>query len=59
MFGNQSNLTTIPNKNGFLSDHKYAIAGSLFGGVGTIIGAGVDALKSHDIDNIKSSNIYI
>ena len=58
-FGNQSNLKTIPNQNGFLGAHKYALAGSILGPIGTAIGTGVEILKSHDINNIANEKIYI
>jgi hypothetical protein len=52
-------MKTIPNQDGFLGQHKYALLGSLAGPVGTLAGAAYDAYSSHDVDNIKKSKIYI
>lgn len=52
-------MKTIPNQDGFLGQHKYALLGSLAGPIGTLAGAAYDAYKSHDVDNIKNQKIYI
>jgi hypothetical protein len=55
---NAKHTKTINNGN-IISNHKYAIAGSLFGPIGTGIGALADAFKAHDVDNIKNNKILI
>ena len=55
---NATNTKTL-GKGNLLSNHKYAIGGSLFGLPGTIIGAGLDALNSHNVSNIKNEKIFV
>lgn len=52
-------MKTIPNQDGFLGQHKYALLGSLAGPLGTLAGAGIDAYTAHNVDNIKNEKIYI
>jgi hypothetical protein len=52
-------MKTIPNQQGFLGQHKYALLGSLAGPYGTLAGAAYDAYTAHDVDNIKNEKIYI
>jgi hypothetical protein len=46
-------------KGSLIGDHKYALMGSVFGLGGMAIGAGVDALTSHNVDKVKDKKIYI
>ena len=52
-------MKTIPNQEGFLGNHKYALLGSLAGPYGALAGAVYDAYNSHDVENIKNEKIYI
>jgi len=55
---NTKHMTTLKNKN-FIESHKNLLAGSTFGAIGGLIGAGKDILNSHNIENIKDQKIFI
>ena len=55
---NGKHMKTIQNEN-LISNHQNLIKGSRMGIVGAGLGAGIDALKSHNVDNIKNNKIYV
>ena len=57
---NSKHMKTIPQKGGFLQDHKYAIAGALTMNPFALgVGLVADAVRNHDVKNIKHEKIFV